>query len=131
MIPDISARLNSPMECYSSVEYDQKVMLKVCFTEDWDLVSDKLRIVETTLSLYKAPCLKELSLRRMFGIKGKKGKVCFVAMSTETAKVIVHFRGRFAGPGAQLCFSDCNRKPVNAGPLEELIEKIERYKLVT
>ena len=132
MIPEISAKLNSPMECYSPFEYDQKVVLKVRFSENWDMVSDKLSIVKKTLSMYKAPHLEELSLRRVINMTGKhKGKIGFVAMNTETAKVIVRLRGNFAGPGAQLCFWDGNGKPVNQGPLEELIEKVDRYKLIT
>ena len=88
--------------------------------------------MEKTLSLYQAPYLEELVLRQVINMTGKhRGKIGFVAMHTDTAKVIVRLRGNFAGPGAQLCFWDGNGKPVNQGPLEELIEKVDRYKLIT
>ena len=132
MISEISAEINRPMEVYSSIEYDQRAVLKVRFAEDWDLVEDKLRIVEKTLAMHQAPFLEELCLRRVINMTGKhRGKIGFVAMSTETAKVIVRLRGTFARPGAPLCFWDGNGKPVNQGPLKELIEKVNHYKLVT
>ena len=130
-IPEILAEINRPMEVYSSIEYDQRVVLKVRFADDWDLVEDKLRIVVNTLSLHQAPCLKELCLRRVINMSGKhRGKIGFVAMHTDTARLVIQYGGNFGGPGAQICFWDGNGKPVNQGPLLDLIEQIKCYKLI-
>ena len=130
-IPEISAEIDRPMEVYTSIEYDQRVTLKVRFTDDWDLVEDKLRIVGNTLSLYQAPFLKELSLKQVINMSGKhRGKIGFVAMHTDTARLVIQYRGNFGGPGAQICFWDGNGKPINQGPLEAFIERVERYKLI-
>ena len=59
-----------------------------------------------------------------------RGKLGFIAMNTETARLIVHYRGNFGGPGAKICFWDGNGNPVNKGPLMDLIERVERYKLI-
>ena len=105
MIPEISAEIGHPMEVYTSIEYDQRVVLKVRFTDDWDLVEDKLSVVGNTLSLYHAKFLEELTLKRVINMSGKhRGKIRFVAMNTETARLIIQYRGNFGGPGAQICF---------------------------
>ena len=70
-IPEISAEINHPMEVYTSIEYDQRVVLKVRFADDWDLVEDKLRIVANTLSLHQAPFLEELCLKQVINMSGK------------------------------------------------------------
>ena len=105
MIPEISAEIGCPMEVYTAIEYDQRVVLKVRFGDDWDLADDILRIVRNTLSMYQAPCLEELHLRRVINMSGKhRGKLGFVAMNTETARLVIRYRGNFGGPGAQICF---------------------------
>ena len=84
-----------------------------------------------TLAYHQAPFLEELCLRRVINLSGKhRGKIGFVAMHTDTARHVIKFRGNYGGPGAQLSFWDGNGKPINQGPLEDFIERVERYKLI-